>query len=71
MKNTIYNYQKYYDYSDKHGLCSMCYDQNVHDDLNTRTGFHVFGHSWGTIVATLYAASNPPGDYDDKSPPWQ
>jgi len=26
-----------------------------------RTGFHVFGHSWGTIVATLYAASKPPG----------
>ena len=31
---------------------------------NTRSGFHVFGHSWGTIVATLYAASKPPGDDD-------
>ena len=24
----------------------------------------MFGHSWGTIVATLFAASNPPGDDD-------
>jgi len=25
------------------------------------SGFHVFGHSWGTIVATLYAAKQPTG----------
>ena len=38
---------------------------NVHispTQFNSRSGFHVFGHSWGSIVATLYAALKPPGD---------
>ena len=29
--------------------------------VDIRSGFHVFGHSWGTIVATLYAAKQPTG----------
>ena len=29
--------------------------------FDIRSGFHVFGHSWGTIVATLYAAKQPTG----------
>jgi len=29
-------------------------------DLAT-TGYHVFGHSWGTIVAEMFAATRPPG----------
>ena len=38
-----------------------------------RSGFHVFGHSWGTIVATLYAAKQPTGlrkKYKDKDTVW-
>ena len=42
--------------------------------LNSRSGFHVFGHSWGSIVATLYAALKPPGDDHhndgDENPIW-
>ena len=55
---------------------SQLYD-NVHispTQPNSRSGFHVFGHSWGSIVATLYAALKPPGDDDhnggDENPIW-
>ena len=50
---------------------------NVHispTQFNSRSGFHVFGHSWGSIVATLYAALKPPGDDNhndgDENPIW-
>ena len=40
-------------------LTIMAIDATLIVDISS--GFHVFGHSWGTIVATLYAAKQPTG----------
>ena len=40
-------------------VTTMAIDATLIVDI--RSGFHVFGHSWGTIVATLYAAKQPTG----------
>ena len=52
-------------------VTTMAIDARLIVDI--RSGFHVFGHSWGTIVATLYAAKQPTGlrkKYKDKDTVW-
>ena len=49
------------------------YGNRRNTNVDIRSGFHVFGHSWGTIVATLYAAKQPTGlrkKYKDKDTVW-